>query len=282
MSAKIRHLALYTENQDRMATFYQQVFGMKRITRSFNDPNKGHISDGVIGLAVLNRRPGFAAALDHFGFEVDDVGDILDVMKQKYPKTLVTKGLEQVAFAVFRSHDPAGTQFDISWKEHPKVQQGYKEDGWQQPRQINHIALRASEPEQVAEFYHEVFGLKEGKNFRDEDTLCVTDGTVDLVIRRTTNHSYTSMRQGLDHFGFAVESLEDAKKDLAELATSFPASVPKDIAGGIFGHITKKDMDGCRIGQYSLSDPDGIVLDLSERAASQGTRSSEQSRPSTG
>ena len=58
MSAKIRHLALYTENQDRMAAFYQKVFGMKRITRSFNDPNKGHISDGVIGLAVLNRRPG--------------------------------------------------------------------------------------------------------------------------------------------------------------------------------------------------------------------------------
>jgi catechol 2,3-dioxygenase-like lactoylglutathione lyase family enzyme len=269
MSAKIRHLALYTESQDRMATFYQKVFGMKRITKSFNDPNKGHISDGVIGLAVLNRRPGFAAALDHFGFEVDDVGGILELMKQKYPKTLVTKGLEQVAFAVFRSHDPAGTQFDISWKEHPKVQQGYKEDGWEQLRQINHIAIRAAEPEQVAEFYHEVFGLKEGQNFRDEDTLCVTDGTVDLVIRRTTNHSYMSMRQGLDHFGFAVESLEKTKQDLAELATSFPQAAPKDIAGGVFGHITKADMDGCRVGQYSLSDPDGIVLDLSEREAAQ-------------
>ena len=165
MSAKIRHLALYTENQNQMTAFYQKVFGMKRITRSFNDPNKGHISDGVIGLAVLNRRPSFAAALDHFGFEVDDVGSILDTMKQKYPKTLVTKGLEQVAFAVFRSHDPAGAQFDISWKEHPKVQEGYKDDGWEQSRQINHIAIRASEPEQVAEFYHEVFGLKEGQKF---------------------------------------------------------------------------------------------------------------------
>jgi catechol 2,3-dioxygenase-like lactoylglutathione lyase family enzyme len=267
MSAKIRHLALYTENQNQMAAFYQKVFGMKRITRSFVDPNKGHISDGVIGLAVLNRRPSFAAALDHFGFEVDDVGSILDTMKQKYPKTLVTKGLEQVAFAVFRSHDPAGAQFDISWKEHPKVQEGYKDDGWEQSRQINHIAIRASEPEQVAEFYHEVFGLKEGKNFRDEDTLCITDGRVDLLIRRTTNHSYMSMRQGLDHFGFAVESLENAKKDLADFATAFPDAAPKDIAGGIFGHITKEDMDGCRVGQYSFSDPDGIVLDLSELVA---------------
>jgi catechol 2,3-dioxygenase-like lactoylglutathione lyase family enzyme len=165
MSAKIRHLALYTENQDGMATFYKNVFGMKRITESFNNPNHGHISDGVIGLAVLKRRPGFASALDHFGFEVEDVGSILDRLKEKYPKVLVTKGLEQVAFAVFRSHDPAGTQFDISWKQHPKVQEGYKDDGWKQPRQINHIAIRAAEPERVAEFYHEVFELKEGKNF---------------------------------------------------------------------------------------------------------------------
>src|SRR5438093_12633090 len=275
MSAKSRHLALYTENQDGMATFYKNVFGMKRITESFNNPNHSHISDGVIGLAVLRRRPGFASALDHFGFEVEDVSSILDRLKEKYPKVLVTKGLEQVAFAVFRSHDPAGTQFDISWKQHQKVQEGYKEHGWDQPRQINHIAIRALEPEQIAEFYHEVFELKEGKKFRDEDTLCVTDGTVDLVIRRTSNHSYMSMRQGLDHFGFAVESLENAKKDLAELATSFPAAAPKDIAGGVFGPITQEDMDSCRIGQYSLSDPDGIVLDLSEREASRAAYSSE-------
>ncbi|MET0583417.1 MAG: VOC family protein [Candidatus Binatia bacterium] len=167
MSARIRHLALYTENQTGMANFYKTVFGMKRITESFNQPNHGHISDGVIGLAVLRRRPGFHSALDHFGFEVDDVGVILERLKEKYPKVLVTKGLEQVAFAVFRSHDPAGTQFDISWKQHPKVQEGYKDDGWKQPRQINHIAIRSAEPERVAEFYHEVFDLKEGKNFYD-------------------------------------------------------------------------------------------------------------------
>ena len=265
MSAKIRHLALYTENQEGMATFYKNVFGMKRITESFNNPNHGHISDGVIGLAVLNRRPGFASALDHFGFEVEDVGVILERLKEKYPKVLVTKGLEQVAFAVFRSHDPAGTQFDISWKQHPKVQEGYKDDGWKQPRQINHIAMRAAEPEQVAEFYHEVFDLKEGKNVYDDDTLCVTDGTVDLLIRRTSNHSYMSMREGIDHFGYAVESIEEVKKDLDEFGRSYPRSAPKNLAGGVFGHITQEDIDGCKIGQYAIADPDGLLLDLSAR-----------------
>jgi len=264
MSAKIRHLALYTENQEGMASFYKTVFGMKRITQSFNQPNHGHISDGVIGLAVLKRRPSFASALDHFGFEVDDVGVVLERLKEKYPKVLVTKALEQVAFAVFRSHDPAGMQFDISWKQHPKVQEGYKDDGWQQTRQINHIAMRASEPERVAEFYHEVFDLKEGKNF-DEDTLCVTDGTVDLLIRRTSDHCYKSMRQGIDHIGYAVESIEEVKKDLDEFARANPGSAPKELAGGVFGHITQEDIDGCKIGEYAIADPDGLVLDLSTR-----------------
>jgi catechol 2,3-dioxygenase-like lactoylglutathione lyase family enzyme len=81
MSARIRHRALYTENQEGMATFYKTVFGMKRITESFNQPNHGHISDGVIGLAVLRRRPGFHSALDHFGFEVDDVDVVLERLK---------------------------------------------------------------------------------------------------------------------------------------------------------------------------------------------------------
>jgi catechol 2,3-dioxygenase-like lactoylglutathione lyase family enzyme len=264
MSAKIRHLALYTENQEGMASFYKTVFGMRRITQSFSQANHGHISDGVIGLAVLRRRPGFASALDHFGFEVDDVDDVLERLKVKYPKALVTKGLEQVAFAVFRGHDPAGTQFDISWKQHPKVQEGYKDDGWKQTRQIDHIAMRATEPEQVAEFYHEVFDLKEGKNL-DEDSLCVTDGTVNLLIRRTTNHSYMSMRQGIDHFGYAVESIEAVKKDLDEFGRANPRAVPKELAGGVFGHITQEDIDGCKLGEFAIADPDGLLLDLSTR-----------------
>ncbi|HSQ13457.1 MAG TPA: hypothetical protein VLM90_10570, partial [Candidatus Deferrimicrobium sp.] len=59
-------------------------------------------------------------------------------------------------------------------------------------------------------------------------------------------------------------SIEQTKKDLAALAVSVPASAPRDIAGGIFGHLTQRDMDGCKIGQYATSDPDGVVLDFSE------------------
>jgi catechol 2,3-dioxygenase-like lactoylglutathione lyase family enzyme len=124
--------------------------------------------------------------------------------------------------------------------------------------------IRATEPRQVAGFYQDVFELFEIKEPPLGDAVCLSDGKVRLLILPTNNSSYISMRQGLDHIGFKVESIEQAKKDLDALAASTPASAAKDIGAGIFGHFTKKDMEACKIGQYALADPDGVLLDFSE------------------
>src|SRR5678816_4565838 len=129
MFAQIKHAAIYTQNPQSTITFYEKILGMKRITSAVTENNRGHISDGLIGLAVLARRPGIPAGLDHFGFEVEDIATVLDRIRKNYPATIITKGLERVPFAVFRSHDPAGAQFDISERTHEKVREGYTEDG---------------------------------------------------------------------------------------------------------------------------------------------------------
>ena len=65
MFTKIRHVAIHTDNHFRMANFYKTLFGMKKITNGMTDekgdynPERGHLSDGVIGLALLQRQPGF-------------------------------------------------------------------------------------------------------------------------------------------------------------------------------------------------------------------------------
>ena len=52
MFARIRHVAIYTENYQRTSRFYQTIFGMKKITSGMTnekgnyDPSRGHISDG--------------------------------------------------------------------------------------------------------------------------------------------------------------------------------------------------------------------------------------------
>jgi len=97
METRIKHVAICTENYDRMAEFYKTVFGMKKITNGMTDatgnydPERGHISDGLIGYALLQRQPGITAGLDHFGFEVDDVSDVLEKLAEKYPDILVSK-----------------------------------------------------------------------------------------------------------------------------------------------------------------------------------------------
>ena len=264
MLAQIKHAAIYTQHPDATIPFYEKILGMKRSTTAVLETNRGHLTDGLIGLAVLARRPGIPAGLDHFGFELADIDTVLSRIKNKYPATIITKGLEKVPFAVFRSHDPAGAQFDISERSHEKVREGYKEDGWSQPRQFNHVVIRAAEPRRVADFYQEVFELFEVKEPPLGDAVCLSDGTVRLLLLPTNNNSYISMRQGLDHIGFKVESLKHTKHDVEALAASAPASAAKDIDSGIFGHYTRREMDACPIGRYAVSDPDGVLLDFSE------------------
>jgi catechol 2,3-dioxygenase-like lactoylglutathione lyase family enzyme len=270
MFAKIRHVATHTEHYDKEFKFYQTIFGMKQITTGLVDetgkhnPNRGHISDGVIGMALLAKRPGTQQGIDHFGFEVEDVKEVLDRLKQKYPGLLFTKALSYVPFAGIRAQDPAGTQFDLSQKGMSNVREGYTKEGWEQPRWLNHIALRAREPDEVAEFYTRVLELEELPEHAADGAISLTDGKVRLVIRRCHDGFYRSLRQGFDHIGFKVESLEKTKKDLDEIATTFPESAPSKIAVGIQGAEIEKDLQACPIGKHVFADPDGVLIDISE------------------
>jgi catechol 2,3-dioxygenase-like lactoylglutathione lyase family enzyme len=270
MFAKIRHVAAHTEHYDKVAKFYQTIFGMRQITTGLVDetgthnPNRGHISDGVIGLALLTKRPGSQQGLDHFGFEVENVKQALDRIERDYPELLFTKALSYVPFAGIRAQDPSGTQFDISQKGMSNVREGYLKDGWEQPRWLNHIALRAREPEEVAEFYTKVFELKGVEESADDGSVTVTDGKVRLVIRPCHDGFYRSLRQGFDHVGFKVESVEKTKKDLEEIAASFPQSAPQKISVGLNGGTLEKDLQACPIGKHVFADPDGVLLDISE------------------
>jgi catechol 2,3-dioxygenase-like lactoylglutathione lyase family enzyme len=270
MFARIRHVAAHTERYDSMAKFYQTVFGMKQITTGLVDetgqhnPNRGHISDGVIGMALLAKRAGSQQGLDHFGFEVEDVKEVVDRLNRLYPELLHTRALTYVPFAGTRAQDPTGTQFDLSQKGQANVREGYLADGWDQPRWLNHIALRARKPAEVAEFYTKVLELKGVEEAGEEGSITLTDGKVRLVIRRCHDRFYRGLRQGFDHIGFKVESVEKTKQDLDALANNSPESAPKKIAVGMQGSELVKDLQACPIGQHAFADPDGVLLDICE------------------
>jgi catechol 2,3-dioxygenase-like lactoylglutathione lyase family enzyme len=270
METRIKHVAICTENYDRMAEFYKSIFGMKKITNGMTDaignynPERGHISDGLIGYALLQRQPGISAGLDHFGFEVDDVSAVLAKLAEKYPDILVSKTLDYVPFAGIRAHDPTGNQFDISQSEMANVREGYKESGWEQPRRLSHIAMRAIKPARLAKFYQEVFGLEKDNKLSDSENIYLTDGVAYLAIMPCDNDSYRGMKEGLHHLGFRVEDLNSAKNDLDQIGARAPGAAPRKIEVGRDGAIRLKNLQACRIGTHQTSDPDGILLDLAE------------------
>jgi lactoylglutathione lyase len=79
--AKIKHIALTTENPGKTAAFYKEAFGLTEVRRSQN--GAVFLTDGHINLAILNWKTNKSAdvgahgenfsGIHHFGFEVDDL-----------------------------------------------------------------------------------------------------------------------------------------------------------------------------------------------------------------
>ena len=75
--AKIRHIAVKVEDQEKTAEFYKQTFGMTEAWRGpvREDGRRAiYLTDGYINMAVLPARGG-REGIDHFGFQVEDEWD---------------------------------------------------------------------------------------------------------------------------------------------------------------------------------------------------------------
>jgi len=83
---KLKHIAISTQDVEKTARFYIEVFGMKEIARIDDPGTRGcFLSDGDINLAILNFKNDQAAGaergkaysgLHHIGFEVEDMPTI--------------------------------------------------------------------------------------------------------------------------------------------------------------------------------------------------------------
>ena len=152
MNAKIRHCAIWSDGCERSARFYETIFGMRFFTslgvaeRDPSNRSRGQLSDGIIGLALNPRPPGYRSGLDHFGLQLQDLDKVTARINQNYPDTIFTKGLEGVAFAGMRITDPVGTHIDIAQEAGANLRGGYRDEGWEQPRHLHHVAIRAKKP----------------------------------------------------------------------------------------------------------------------------------------
>jgi catechol 2,3-dioxygenase-like lactoylglutathione lyase family enzyme len=262
MAAKLKHIALVSDNYAVQGKFYEAAFGM----RTAADPRPERavtVGDGYVGLNINPRKPGRPAGLDHFGLEVEEVEPILARLKKH--KVEVVKRPSTRPFAGISTHDPDGNIFDLSQRDMENRTSVYVEDEKPAARHITHFALRTLHPEPLADFYAEL-GLKpvKGKN----GNFHLTDGRVTLVLMpwRIGDYEGTGIvRPGPDHLGFEVESLDAFKKRLAELGDNNPHLRPRELGGSEGEARMKLFAASCSLGSYRFADVDGVLLDATEK-----------------
>ena len=79
--AKIKHIAISTQDTEKTAKFYKDVFGLQEVGRVDGENAEGYyLSDGNINLAILHFKSEIVAGdvgtaysgIHHIGFEVED------------------------------------------------------------------------------------------------------------------------------------------------------------------------------------------------------------------
>jgi catechol 2,3-dioxygenase-like lactoylglutathione lyase family enzyme len=109
---KIRHLALFARDPEKLAKFYEDAFQMKRV----HDKNNAFfLSDGYLTVAILPATANGSTlpGLNHFGFKVEDRDETM--------QQVVAAGAAEPSkrpadrpYAEYRGYDLEGNMFDIS------------------------------------------------------------------------------------------------------------------------------------------------------------------------
>ncbi|HUK39445.1 MAG TPA: VOC family protein, partial [Candidatus Acidoferrales bacterium] len=205
MKSKIKHIGIMSQNAPRLFKFYECLFDLRRATsestptleaehgRSFGYPVLASkrvatpfdrtiiASDGNIGVAFNRRRPGYKGGLDHFGIEVDDLDLVVARLKEKYPTVGLVKRPSNRPFADYSTHDPEGNIFDLMQPGKKAVKGVWLDAGREQQRWIKHITLRVINPSAMAQFYMDVYELKEEEKALEDPNYYLTDGKVTFV-----------------------------------------------------------------------------------------------------
>jgi len=118
---QLRHVAISVPDKEKAARFYEEAFGLERVSES---RVATRLTDGVMNLTLLqfqtqedagDERGKDFVGVHHFGFWVDDEAEaIADVESHggKYHPGPTGAGAPQNAEVKFR--DPDGVVFDIS------------------------------------------------------------------------------------------------------------------------------------------------------------------------
>jgi catechol 2,3-dioxygenase-like lactoylglutathione lyase family enzyme len=131
--ARIKHIALTTQNPEKVAAFYKEAFGLQEIRRSSN--GAVFLTDGYINLAILNWKtekdadvgangPNFSG-IHHFGFQVESLDEACERLEGAQAQQLTTRdGLDSMMAA------GGHRNFEMKWAGPDGVVLDISHTGW--------------------------------------------------------------------------------------------------------------------------------------------------------
>ena len=115
--ARIRHLAILTEDVEKLVNFYTHSFGLEIVD---GVGTATYLTDGHLNLAIIPIGPEreiegdhLRVGINHLGFEVDSVDAVVPICEEWGAATEVAKRPPNRE-AEFRVHDPDGNPIDLS------------------------------------------------------------------------------------------------------------------------------------------------------------------------
>ena len=115
--ARIRHLAILTEDVEKLVKFYTTSFGLEIVE---GVGTATYLTDGHLNLAIIPIGPErkiegdhLKVGINHFGFEVDSVDALVPICSEAGASDEVRKRPPNRE-AEFRVHDPDGNPIDLS------------------------------------------------------------------------------------------------------------------------------------------------------------------------
>src|SRR3989449_10827612 len=140
--SKIKHIAISTQDVDKTAKFYIEVFGMKEIAKLDGPGARGYyLSDGDINLAILNFKSDAVAGVErgkdysgihHIGFQVES----LEAIAEK----LAAAGSQRrhdVEQALGVGHSTEGN-VEVKWTGPDDIMLDVSKTGWLGTRTFGH------------------------------------------------------------------------------------------------------------------------------------------------
>jgi hypothetical protein len=102
----IQHIAICSENPEKLARYYEDVFGWTRIGTS---PVGVQMSDGRVNVSILNL--GGKTGLDHFGVKIDSMDQVTPGLTKHSTKTHPKPPGRGAEYGI---KDPDGNGIDLS------------------------------------------------------------------------------------------------------------------------------------------------------------------------